>query len=112
MIMYLYIKIPLALLDVLNGLKISLSNGFIAIVVSLTVYKTVGQLVRNAIGNSYIAAFAAQLIFAVPVFIAVIFLKKTDIYHTDINKLKKRWTAGLLFLLRRKKLEPLLEKER
>ena len=86
--------------------------GFIAIVVSLTVYKTVGQLVRNAIGNSYIAAFAAQLIFAVPVFIAVIFLKKTDIYHTDINKLKKRWTAGLLFLLRRKKLEPLLEKER
>ena len=32
--MYFYIKIPLALLDVLNGLKISLSNGFIAIVVA------------------------------------------------------------------------------
>ena len=32
--MYLHIKIPLAILDMLNGLKISLSNGFIAIVVA------------------------------------------------------------------------------
>jgi len=32
--MYFYIKIPLSLLDILNGLKISFSNGFIAIVVA------------------------------------------------------------------------------
>lgn len=31
---YYYIKVPLAILDILNGLKISLSNGFIAIVVA------------------------------------------------------------------------------
>lgn len=31
---YLSIKIPLAMIDVLNGLKISMSNGFIAIVVA------------------------------------------------------------------------------
>ena len=31
---YFYIKIPLAVLNILNGLKISLSNGFIAIVVA------------------------------------------------------------------------------
>ena len=72
---------------------------FIAIIVSLTIYKTLGQLVRNAIDNMYLSAFAAQLIFAIPVFIAVILLKKTDIYRTDIDRLKKGWTAGLLFLI-------------
>lgn len=74
-------------------------RAFIAIIISLTVYKTLGQLTSSAIGNSYYAAFAAQLIFAVPVFIAVLLLKKTDIYRTDTGKLKKNWTAGLPFIL-------------
>ena len=71
----------------------------IAIVVSLTVYKILGQLISNVLDNIYLAAFAAQLVFAIPVFIAVILLKRTDIYRTDIKKLKRGWSTGLVLLI-------------
>lgn len=71
----------------------------IAIVVSLAIYKTLGQLIRNALDNTYLAAFAAQLIFAIPVFISVILLRRTAIYRTDMKKLKRGWSTGLVFLI-------------
>lgn len=90
--MYLYIKIPLAVLDMLNGLKISLSNGFIAIVVAemLGATKGLGYMVlwsANAFQypNMYVYILVIALIgFSINVVIEKI-IKRVErkIYYED-----------------------------
>lgn len=74
-------------------------SALIAIIISFAVYKVLGQLVKDTLSNLYVANFAGQLIFAIPVFFAVILLKKTEIYRSDPKKLKASWTAGIMFLI-------------
>ncbi len=61
-------------------------SALIAIIISFAVYKVLGQLVKDNLSNLYVANFAGQLIFAIPVFFAVILLKKTGIYRSFILK--------------------------
>ena len=71
-----------------NGSVRDIFSALIAIIISFAVYKVLGQLVKDTLSNLYVANFAAQLIFAIPVFFAVILLKKTEIYRSDPKKLK------------------------
>ena len=70
----------------------------VALFVSYGVYKLSGILFRS-MDNDILAGFLQQGIFAVMVFLSVLVLRKTWVYHLDLHKLKVGWTAGLVLLL-------------
>lgn len=69
-----------------------------ALFVSYGVYKLSGLLL-NSLNNDFLADFLQQGVFAVMVFLSVLVLRKTWIYHWDLRKLKVGWTAGLVMLI-------------
>lgn len=77
-----------------NDLALSIA----ALLVSYGVYKLSGLLL-NSLNNDFLADFLQQGIFAVMVFLSVLVLRKTWIYHSDLRKLKVGWTAGLVMLI-------------
>lgn len=73
-------------------------RALIATCVCMAIFALVPRLITDMIGNDYLFDFVKQIIFAVPVFISVIILKKVWIYRPNPRALKKEWTSALVFI--------------
>ena len=69
-----------------------------ATVVSIGVYKLASPLF-DSMANTILADFLRQAIFAIMVLLSVLAIRKTEIYRSDLRKLKVGWPAMLPKLL-------------
>ena len=95
----------------------NLLKAILAATLSLTVYK-LARYPLQGIQTEFLFDFLRVLVFGVAALLSAVILKKTSIYRSDPALLKKGWSSALLllvfyvfqlFLLRRKKIEPLLK---
>ena len=70
----------------------------VALLVSYGVYLLSATFFKS-LGNDFLAEFLIQGTFAVMVFLSVLVLRKTEIFRSDLRKLKTGWTAGLVMLI-------------
>ena len=74
-----------------------------AVFISLFLYRFFGRMVKGLVEDEFLGNMLAQAVFALLVLAAVLLLKKTEIFRSDLNALINGWfSAGfLLFLILR-----------
>ena len=65
-----------------------------AVIISLGLYKLLGNLIRGMFANFYIAHVVSEFFFALLVTIAVIVLKRKGVCQADWSLLKQGWSAA------------------
>lgn len=71
-----------------------------ATVISLTVYRFFGEIIKNTISNELYANFLGEAIFTAVAVLSVFVLKRTDVFQSEPDRLKDGWlSAGFLFVI-------------
>lgn len=71
-----------------------------AVFVSLFLYRFFGRMVKGLVKDEFLGNMLAQAVFALFVLAAVLLLKKTEIFRSDLNALINGWfSAGFLLFL-------------
>lgn len=73
-----------------------LITGLLGCFIPILLYKTVVKVIVKGIANEFVKDFVAELLFAIFALIAVIILKKMDIYRRNPEGLKKGWMSALV----------------
>ena len=71
-----------------------------AVFISLFLYRFFGRMVKGLVEDEFLGNMLAQAVFALLVLAAVLLLKKTEIFRSDLNALINGWfSAGFLLFL-------------
>lgn len=81
-----------------KGIKEVLS-ALLAVICSLALYRLLGSLILPSIENAYLKDLAGQLVFCTLAVSSAVILRKTEIFHSDREKLKKGWLSAGLFIV-------------